>query len=131
MAVARSAYLATVGGDQPHVVPVTYAVLGEVIVIGIDQKPKTTMTGLRRLDNIRENPRVSVLCDRYDDDWSQLWWVRADGAASIVDAGPEWDSAVVALTERYRQYVADPPQGPVIRVAVDRWSGWAFAPQAT
>ena len=58
--------------------PVTFAVLGDIIVIAIDHKPKRSMN-LKRLRNIADNPRVSLLVDRYDDDWSQLWWVRADG----------------------------------------------------
>ncbi|WP_460754409.1 TIGR03668 family PPOX class F420-dependent oxidoreductase [Myceligenerans cantabricum] len=122
---ARSAYLATTGQDlAPHVVPVTFAVLGERIVIAIDQKPKTT-TRLRRLRNIAENPRVAVLCDHYSDDWDRLWWVRADGVADVVADGPAWYGAVDALTSRYPQYQATPPRGPVIDIETTRWTGWS------
>lgn len=144
LAAARSAVLATTGADrQPHLVPMTFALVpaarpprgaaaraAEEIVSVVDHKPKTT-TALRRLRNITENPRVAVLADRYDDDWSRLWWVRADGVASVVVPGGHgqqvWERAVEALTARYPQYRAQPPQGPVIRVVVERWSGWAYA----
>ena len=58
------------------------------IVIGVDSKPKATRN-LRRLRNIGQNPRVSLLADDYDEDWNQLWWARADGVASIENDGAE------------------------------------------
>ncbi len=122
----RVARLATTGADlQPHLVPVTFAVVDEQLVIGIDQKPKST-TRLRRLRNIQENPHVSVLADHYDDDWTQLWWVRADGRASVVDDGPLRDQAVRLLVAKYQQYADDPPGGPAIVVDIAQWSGWAY-----
>ena len=50
----------------------------------VDWKPKKS-PNLRRLRNVRENPRVALLADHYADDWNQLWWVRVDGWASVVD----------------------------------------------
>jgi PPOX class probable F420-dependent enzyme len=107
-------------------VPVTFAMFDDVVVIGIDQKPKTTLN-LRRLRNIAENDRVSLLHDQYSDEWSRLWWVRADGRAEVLAEGPDRSRAVRELASRYDQYVDDPPRGPVIRVRVDRWSGWAYS----
>lgn len=129
------AYLATTGADAtPHIVPVTFALADDELVIGVDQKPKTT-TDLRRLRNIRANPRVAVLCDHYSADWSRLWWVRLDGTARVVEvgtaAGPGVESGaerhvrVAALAAKYPQYATDPPAGPMIVVRVDRWSGWS------
>ena len=127
MATARVAHLATAGADlRPHVVPVTYAVDGDEIVIGIDQKPKSTVN-LRRLRNIVENPRVAVLADTYSDDWVLLWWVRADGTADVLTEGDAWSAAIELLAGRYEQYQSDPPRGPVIRIRVDAWSGWAYS----
>jgi len=127
LAAARVAYLATAGRDLwPHVVPVTFAVVDNQLVTGVDQKPKST-TSLRRLRNIGENPLVSVLCDRYEDDWTRLWWVRAAGHARIVSEGDTRDSATVLLRAKYPQYKDDPPQGPIIVVAIDSWSGWSFS----
>ncbi|RPF20767.1 TIGR03668 family PPOX class F420-dependent oxidoreductase [Myceligenerans xiligouense] len=128
LGAARSAYLATTGSDlAPHVVPVTFALLGDRIVIGIDtRKPKTT-TSLRRLRNIAENPRVAVLCDHYSDDWEKLWWVRADGTADVVHDGPVWHEGVGALVARYPQYSDTPPPGPLISITTTRWTGWAHS----
>lgn len=127
-ASARVARLATVGtSGRPHLVPVTFALHGDAVVFVIDAKPKTTTTGLRRLRNISANPHVSFLVDHYDDDWSQLWWVRADGEATIL-TGSDRDGPLVALREKYAQYVAAPPPGPVVRTDVTVWRGWAAEP---
>jgi PPOX class probable F420-dependent enzyme len=124
VAAARVGRLATVGSDlRPHVVPVTYAVHGDQLFIGVDQKPKTT-TALKRLRNIAGNERVAVLVDEYDEDWTHLWWVRVDGIARVVDGDP---AAVELLVAKYPQYEADPPRGPVIAIQVEAWSGWSFS----
>lgn len=121
---ARVARLGTVSaGGQPHLVPVTFAGAGEKVVFAVDAKPKAS-TDLRRLRNIRANPRVSLLADHYDEDWSRLWWVRADGVARILDPG---GGPVGALVAKYPRYRDQPPAGPVVEVTVTRWSGWAYA----
>jgi PPOX class probable F420-dependent enzyme len=117
---ARVARLATVG---PHIVPVTFAVEGDSIFTAVDHKPKRT-TALRRLANIERDPHVSLLADEYSEDWSGLWWARADGTAVVHERHPH---AVELLRERYPQYAERPPGGPVIEVSVERWSGWAAA----
>ncbi len=126
MAGARVAHLATVRPDgRPHIVPITFALLEpDLIVTAVDHKPKST-ANLARLDNIRANPNVSVLADRYSDDWRGLWWVRADGHAAVVESGEEWDGAIGALSGKYRQYRSNPPSGPAIVVAVGTWTGWS------
>ncbi len=125
----RVARLATVDPrGAPHIVPVTFAVEDDTVFMAVDQKPKSTRE-LTRLRNIRSDPRVSVLVDQYDDeDWARLWWVRADGVASIM-AGDETAAAnaLALLVAKYRQYLDDPPTGPFIGVAVQRWRGWQFA----
>ena len=122
---APVARLATVRPDgRPHVVPVTFAVAGDVIVTAVDHKPKTT-TSLQRLRNIETRGVASVLVDHYDEDWSRLWWVRGDGGARVVAAGPERDEAVERLVEKYPQYREEPPRGPVIVVTVSRWAAWS------
>jgi PPOX class probable F420-dependent enzyme len=124
-AAARVARLATMGPDGPHLVPVCFAVDGDLIWTAIDAKPKRPGR-LRRLRNIDERPAVALLADHYDDaDWSALWWVRADGHARVHDAPPA--HALALLRERYVQYREQPPAGPAIEVRVERWSGWAAA----
>jgi PPOX class probable F420-dependent enzyme len=128
-AAARVARLATVDADgQPHLVPMVFAVAGDVIYSAVDAKPKRS-TALRRLANIEANPRVSVLVDHYEDDWDALWWVRADGTARVLDTDdPQRDEALGLLVERYWQYRATPPPGPVLAIQVTRWSSWSAAP---
>lgn len=118
---ARVARLATVSGiGSPHVVPIVFTLDGDRLVTAVDQKPKRT-NALRRLDNIAENPFVSVLVDEYDEDWSQLWWARVDGWAHVEE---EYDLAT--LVAKYPQYRASAPPGPVILVEIDHWSGWSY-----
>jgi PPOX class probable F420-dependent enzyme len=126
LATARVARLATADASgRPHLVPVVFACDGDVVFSAVDAKPKRT-TDLRRLDNVRANPRVALLADHYDDaDWDALWWVRADGVARVLDAqDPQARRGVALLVQRYPQYRTMRPDGAVLAVAVDRWSGW-------
>jgi PPOX class probable F420-dependent enzyme len=106
---------------------VTFAVDGDRIYSAVDAKPKSSAS-LRRLRNIDANPLVAVLADHYDQDWDSLWWVRADGRASVLTGPAEMAAPLRLLAGRYPQYRASPPQGPVICVVAERWAGWAAAP---
>ena len=120
-ASARVARLATTGPDGPHVVPIVFALDGDTLYFAVDHKRKRT-TALKRLANLRADPRAAVLADAYDEDWTRLWWARADGAARILDPGhPE---AIALLCERYPQYSDRPPEGPVVAIDVTRWTAW-------
>lgn len=122
-ASSRIARLATVGPDgAPNLVPVTFAMRDDTVTLAVDHKPKSTRE-LRRLRDIRHEPRVCLLADHYDDDWTRLWWARADGRARVVPHDPV---AAGWLTERYAQYREHPPAGPFIVIEVDRWTGWAY-----
>ncbi|MGB8389676.1 TIGR03668 family PPOX class F420-dependent oxidoreductase [Mycobacterium sp.] len=124
------ARLATITPDgMPHVVPVVFAVDRDardghdVVYTAVDAKPKTTRQ-LRRLANIESNPQVSLLVDHYADDWKQLWWVRVDGVAAVHTDGQAMDIGYRLLRAKYPQYQAVLLNGPVIAVAVRRWSSW-------
>jgi PPOX class probable F420-dependent enzyme len=122
------AMLATVGPDgAPHVVPVVFAVNADrdppVVYTAVDAKRKSTKR-LQRLTNIEANPRVSILVDHYEDDWTQLWWVRADGIAEIHPSGDEMASGYALLRRKYVQYQRLALDGPVVTIAVDRWAAW-------
>jgi PPOX class probable F420-dependent enzyme len=121
---APVAVLATVGSDgAPHVVPVVFAVHDHVIYTAVDAKRKSTRR-LRRLTNIEANPRVSLLVDHYADDWSQLWWVRADGVAAIHYRGEEMATGYALLRHKYAQYQRIALDGPVVTIEVQRWASW-------
>jgi len=122
---AMVARLATVGRDgRPHIVPITFALDADTIYFAIDFKPKKT-ADLQRLRNIESNPSVTVLVDHYEDDWTKLWWVRADGTARIVIDGAMFEKGIALLTERYAQYRSARPAGPVVWIAIERITGWS------
>ncbi|ORB75179.1 TIGR03668 family PPOX class F420-dependent oxidoreductase [Mycobacterium scrofulaceum] len=121
------ARMATVTPDGlPHLVPVVFAVgedSADVVYTAVDAKPKTTRR-LRRLANIEHNGHVSLLVDQYADDWTRLWWVRVDGTATIHTDNAVLESAYRLLRAKYPQYQSVPLDGPVIAIAVRRWSSW-------
>ena len=118
------AMLGTVGADgRPHLVPVVFAVHGDVVYTAVDAKRKTTQR-LRRLANIEADPQVSMLVDHYADDWSQLWWVRADGVAAVHLSGEGMAAGYALLRKKYVQYQRIALDGPVVTVEVQRWSSW-------
>jgi PPOX class probable F420-dependent enzyme len=129
LASARVARLASIDAEgQPHLVPITFAVEGDTIITAVDHKPKRT-TRLRRLANIVANPRVTVLADHYEEEWSNLWWARADGLGRVLEPGTdEHANSVAQLTARYPQYRERRPEGPAIEISVSRWSGWRARP---
>jgi PPOX class probable F420-dependent enzyme len=127
LGAASVARLATVTpAGHPHIVPVTFALDADLIYSAVDAKPKTT-AHLQRLRNIQAEPRVAVLADHYCGDWARLWWVRADGLASVLDDPADMAGPLRLLAGRYPQYRGRPPAGPVIRVQVRRWTAWASA----
>jgi PPOX class probable F420-dependent enzyme len=127
LAEARVARLATADASGvPHLVPVTFALSGDALVIAVDHKPKRTWD-LRRLRNIRENPRVAVLADHYSDDWTRLWWVRADGFATVIEDEAGRADPVSLLVAKYPQYRETVPAGPVIAINLTAVSGWSYA----
>lgn len=119
----RLGHLGTANSNGlPHVVPVCFALADNAIYTPIDEKPKGGNV-LKRLKNISDNPQAAFLADRYDEDWSLLGWVLADGRADIVDGGSEQDAAQALLRARYRQY-ASMRLSPVIAIRIRRVRSW-------
>src|SRR6478609_11396275 len=105
---ARRAVLATIAPDgHPRLVPICFVVAGEppILYTPIDDKPKRTddPLALARVRDIQADPRVTVLVDRWDEDWTRLAWLRVEGGARLLDAalGPEHADAVAALRAKY------------------------------
>jgi PPOX class probable F420-dependent enzyme len=133
----RRATLATIAPDgHPRLVPCCFAIGFEggalVIDTPIDDKPKASSDPgrLARVRDIRRDPRVALLVDRWDEDWSRLAWVRAEGTARLLVPWSPRDasahaSAVEALRSRYPQYREHRLDiRPVIRISVERMTGW-------
>lgn len=121
---SRVARLATVSSDcKPHITPVTFVIHNQLVIIAVDHKPKVT-TDLRRIRNIRQTQRATVLADHYDDDWTKLWWVRIDGPAEVVEKLNV--AELELLREKYHQYWATPPVGPAIHVVMSAVRGWSY-----
>lgn len=119
------ARLATSDPDgRPHLVPIVFALDGDTLYSAVDRKPKRSAR-LRRIENARARPDVTILVDHYDDDWSRLWWIRLRGRARVLDEGAEREHALALLAEKYPQYRVEPPDGPVLAVDVTDVRDWS------
>jgi PPOX class probable F420-dependent enzyme len=124
LTAARVARLATTDPDgRPHLVPIVFALAGDTVYSAVDRKTKRSRT-LRRIENARVRPDVTILVDHYDDDWSRLWWIRLRGRARVLDTGDERERALELLREKYPQYREEPPDGPVLAVEVTEVRAW-------
>jgi len=126
---ARVGRIATVTPEnRPHVVPFVFALDVSSdhprAYWVVDRKPKRS-EHLERLRNIEANPTVEFVVDGYDEDWRSLWWVRASGTGRAVQADDEWSKALASLRSKYPQYEAQPPEGPVVAIDIERVSGWS------
>ena len=127
LSTRRVARLATADSQAiPHVVPVCFAISETTLYITIDEKPKrVTGPALKRVRNIERNPKVAIVVDRYDEDWTRLGWVIVRGRAEILHAGTEHDRAQELLRARYRQLAAmQIAELPVIAVRLERVTSW-------
>ena len=88
LATARRATLATTAADgRPRLVPVCFVILDDVVWTPLDEKPKVVddLRSLARVRDILDRPGVSLLVDRWSEDWSELAWLRIHGRATVVD----------------------------------------------
>lgn len=127
---SRLAHLATSTKDgKPHVVPICYVYDGNAIYSSIDEKPKRAKPRqLRRVSNIVENPKVSLVVDHYREDWRKLRYVIVHGSADLVSHGVEHRRAVSLLRKKYRQYRSMRlEEGPIIKITPVRIVAWSAA----
>jgi PPOX class probable F420-dependent enzyme len=124
LTASRVARLATTDPDgRPHLVPIVFALDGNTLYSAVDRKPKRS-TRLRRIENARIRPEVTILVDDYQDDWSRLWWIRLRGRARVLDDGDERERALSLLARKYPQYLSEPPDGPVLAVDITETREW-------
>ena len=137
LASARRAVLATIAPDgRPRLVPICFVFDSSrsVIYSPLDDKPKRVddVRRLARVGDILARPEVTVLVDRWDEDWSRLAWLRLDGRARLLEpTGPTDHADVIAtLREKYPQYVAHELESrPIIRVEIERVTSWGLDPR--
>ena len=127
----RVAHLATADASgAPHVIPICYALVGAQIYLVIDEKPKRTRTGLKRLRNIAANPQVALVIDDYDEDWTRLAYLLVQGHAAMVESTDEYATALAVLQQRYPQYRSMPLEfetHPMVRITPTRSHLWRAA----
>jgi len=124
---ARVAHLATADRKGvPHVIPICFALDRKTLYSPIDEKPKkVSPLRLRRIKNIVENPHVSVVVDRYDENWRKLAYVLIRGKARVLLRGQKHRRAVLLLRRKYPQYRKMAiHERPIIRITVTRWTSW-------
>lgn len=126
LGAARTATLATIAPDgRPRLVPVCFVVIDDVVWSPLDEKPKQVSDprALARVRDIERDPRVTLLVDRWSEDWSKLEWLRIAGRAELAEGEP---SVVAALRAKYPQYDDhDLASRPMIAIAIEAVSGWS------
>jgi PPOX class probable F420-dependent enzyme len=125
---ARVARLATLDVQQsPHLVPICFALNGNVFYSAIDRKPKRVAPKrLARLKNIKKTPQVALLVDHYDENWTRLWYVLVRGEAELVSDPAERKRALQSLRAKYQQYGPEmlPEDAPLLRITPLRITAW-------
>ena len=125
LTAARVAWLATTDPDgRPHLVPIVFALDGDTLYSAVDRKPKRS-TKLRRIENARARPDVTILIDHYDEDWSRLRFVAVRGRARILHSGREHARGIRLLRRKYVQYRAMRlEERPVLKIVPWKVFAW-------
>ena len=107
---ARVARLATLDAEsRPHIVPICFAYHDKLFYSAVDRKPKhVPAEKLARLRHIRRSPQVAMLIDKYEEDWTQLWYILIRGKVKLIrdSAQKERGEAIRRLRAKYPQYAA-------------------------
>ena len=121
---ARAGHLGLIDtSGRPRVLPVTYALAAGAVWTVIDNKPKRADRPPARLRWLAACPQAALTVDSYAEDWSRLAWVQLLGRMTVL-GGPPGGPGLSARVDRYPQYRADPPPGPLLRLGVDRAVWW-------
>jgi PPOX class probable F420-dependent enzyme len=123
----RVARLATADQNgQPHVIPIVFATDGSRLFTPLDEKPKRLpLSKLKRVRNLSANPKLSIIVDEYDEDWSRLGWVLVAGTGEIVNTGDLHTAGARLLRQKYPQYATMSFENrPLIVVTPNRITSW-------
>ncbi len=121
----RAEHLGLIDGDgHPRVLPVTFALAGDVLATAVDEKPKRAPGAeLARVRWLRRRPQAALTVDHYDDDWSRLAWVQALGRIEVADLA-DHPQALAALQAKYPPYRDRVPPGPLLLLHARRVLWW-------
>jgi PPOX class probable F420-dependent enzyme len=131
LATARTATLATLRPDgRARLVPICFVLADGPLRLysALDDKPKSVEDPrvMARVRDIERRPEVTLLVDRWDEDWNRLGWLRCDGRATLVEpAGEDHPAGVRALRAKYPQYEThDLEHRPLMRIDLDGIRSW-------
>ncbi len=126
LAAADHGVLCTTGARGAiDAVPVCFVVVGKVLASPIDTVKAKDTTELGRLKNLERDATATLLCEQWvRHDWSQLWWVRLDGTARIIESATASEEAHTSLQAKYAQYAEVAIPGPVIALDIHSWRMW-------
>jgi PPOX class probable F420-dependent enzyme len=127
---ARTATLATIDDQgRPRLVPICFVLdaVSTTVWSPLDEKPKAVrdVRSLARVRDIVDRPAVTLLVDRWSEDWTELAWVRLHGEAALIEAGEAPTAVIDALRVKYPQYAShDLEHRPLIRIAITATTSW-------
>ena len=109
--------------------PVCFAYDGRFFYSAVDQKPKRVAPEkLARLRHIERAPQVALLIDKYDEDWTRLWYILVRGKAKLIpkSAQKKRSEVIRLLRAKYPQYAAGllADDAPLIRITPERITAW-------
>ena len=128
LAAHDHAVLCTVHPDRGvDAVPAVYAVDDDGHVgVPVDRVKSKASPRLQRERNLEADPRATLLAEHWDpDDWSQLWWVRAELRWRGDDVEDRAAGLAAQLVQRYPQYRGDRPFERVLVLRIVGLTGWA------
>lgn len=93
-----SAHLATSVNDRPHVAPVWY---------GYRDGTMYVLTGGKKLENVRKNPRTAISIEKADGEGGVQWGVTLLGTITVVDDPARIADAREWIFDAYDQHETD------------------------
>ena len=124
---ARVGRLATADSSgQPHLIPIVFATDGQKLYTPLDKKPKRIAPNqLKRVRNLLENPKVALVVDHYEEDWTKLAWVMIKGTGTMIESGEVYETGVQLLEKKYPQYETMPLKDrPLIVIGPSEITSW-------
>jgi len=132
----RSATLATLTPTgRARLVPICFVIGGDgaTVVSPLDEKPKRNLDvrALARVRDVEARPEVTLLFERWSEDWSELAWVRVYGHARLMEpseASAAQGAAVRSLRAKYPQYATHRLESlPMLGIVITDVSAWSAA----